>query len=131
MIILDWDKIGDKNMNERLILLLTYDFIKSIEVRLSPSLDGYHIYIETWNYLNPNFIYRFRMEHHDDLRRLAKDMLIRKTEIRNIAFTCKIKSGHRFNEVKMFKYVRTNSNKWLKVPLSQNSESRKLQPQLQ
>ncbi len=127
MISLDWDKIGDSTMLKRLVSILTYDFIKSIDIRQSPSLDGYHIYIETFNFVSPALVYRFRFNHFDDTRRLCKDMINKEGYFRGVSFNYKIdRLGNKHPEVKILKYERKNtSSEWQKIQINPSSQAQK------
>ena len=113
MIILDWDKIGYHTMMKRIEDMLESSFYKSIEICASPSLDGYHIYAETFSYISPVMRYKIRLALNDDKGRLLKDMFNKRSPIREVSFNYKMKNGTKFHEVKMFKYSRNNpSSEW-------------------
>ncbi len=131
-ILLDWDNIGYYNMIERIEAWLFPDEkISSIDVRASPSLDGYHIYIQTFSYINPTLIFRLRFSWHDDPQKLCMDMQNRKARYRGDLFSKKIiiRNGvkHEFKEIKMFKYFRNSSNQqWQLMTLQKQPLTKKL-----
>ncbi len=117
-ILLDWDNIGYHEMTDRLTSwLLSNDKIQEIEVRASPSLDGYHIYIKTFAYVNATYIFRKRFEWHDGYQKLCMDLQCKTARHRGDLFSYKavtfqLPNGKRriykFREIPMFKYVRNN-----------------------
>lgn len=117
-ILLDWDNIGYHEMTDRLSSwLLSNDKLQEIEVRASPSLDGYHIYIKSFSFISPMAIFRHRFEWHDDFQKLCMDMLAGTARHRGDLFSKKIiikkykliAIRQIFPEVRMFKYVRNNN----------------------
>ena len=93
--------------------LLTTDFISEIEVRTSPSLDGFHIYITTFSFISPTKIFRLRYQWHDDYQKLCMDMMNKTARARGDLFSMKAfkrnDKFYKFHEIKMFKYYRNNS----------------------
>jgi len=116
-ILLDWDNIGYHDMIQRVEHWLLPDKnICEIDIRASPSLNGYHIYIKTFTFINPTLIFRLRFSWHDDTQKLCMDMQNRKAKHRGDLFSKKIiiRNGikHEFTEIKMFKYLRFNQGSW-------------------
>ena len=116
--ILDWDNIGYNEMCYRVGKIMTNKMINSIEVRASPSLDGYHVYVIFFGYVDRFLIYSYRIDYWDDPRKLIMDMLNKNNLTRESLFTTKIlnKMGVtlRLKEIPIFKYLQTNpmSGKW-------------------
>ena len=89
-IFLDWDNIGYHQMINRINILLDFNIIQQIEIRASSSLDGYHIYIQTFSYINPTEIFRLRFEWFDDPKKLCRDMIDKKARYRDVLFSYKV-----------------------------------------
>ena len=129
-ILLDWDDIGYHDMIERVrIWLLPDENISSIEIRASPSLDGYHIYIKTFSFINPTLIFRLRFSWHDDPQKLCMDMQNQKARYRGDLFSKKIyiRYGRKtvLEEIKMFKYFRNSINEqWQVMNLQKDSQKK-------
>ncbi len=130
MIKLDWDNISFSPMYERLEEIKKYQAFEEIRVFSSPSLDGFHIEIDSF-YRVPqevNFNYRYVLK--DDLNRLVKDMLFFKNsgnlETRDILhdFKEKTKNGttKRFHRKLLFIYHRSDNNdEWQLMKTEKNS----------
>ena len=122
MIRLDWDNIGRKTCKERIDSIKGSKYVQSIEVRASPSLDGYHVIVNTF-YAIPRGVEHFlRKEWWDDLNRLVMDMLSY-TRARNVLFQSKIINGIELNEIPLYLYYRHKQNsKWLVENLRKKKE---------
>lgn len=136
-ILLDWDNIGYDEMTSRIdCWLLTREFISEIEIRTSPSLDGFHIYISTFHKINPTMIFRLRYLWHDDYQKLCMDMINKTARARGDLFSKKvhIRKGikYEFPELKMFKYYRNNSrSQWQIINLEPlNSQTKRYNQEL-
>ena len=125
-ILLDWDNIGHHEMMRRVILWLMPDeSIKEIEVRASPSLDGYHIYIKNFYFLNPVLIFKKRFDWHDDREKLCMDWLNQNARHRGDLFSKKIYikyGGAQFSEIKMFKYFRKSTYEQWEITILQKKK---------
>ena len=108
---LDWDKISYHVAVRRIIKIKKNKSVKSIELRESPSGNGYHVLIDMGYSLNPTFIWRLRRAWKDDGNRLVKDVF-QKRPFRDVLFQSKRlrKNGMSIivNETKMFKWTREN-----------------------
>ena len=110
LIQLDYDNITFDRLMNRIELLKQEDMIQEIKIMASPSLDGYHIFIQTFHTVNINLVYRLRMNWYDDLKRICIDMINENETTRDILFKYGTKflygKYHKFKEVRMFKYFR-------------------------
>ncbi len=111
LIKLDWDSISFELMLKRVEEIKLYGWCKQIEVFSSPSMDGYHVEIESFWELEDKVIFNLRYILKDDLNRLVKDMLDPEhSETRNLLFESKEKSKAgmrmRFERMTMFIYYR-------------------------
>ena len=100
MIRLDWDNCSYHQMLKRIEILKRANSIQSIEIRASPSLDGYHCLVSTFAKIPQQFEYFLRSEWWDDPIRLKNDMLLY-NKARNVLFQKKIYKNMEFNEILM------------------------------
>ena len=101
MIRLDWDNCGYHQMLKRIEIMKRSILIQSIEIRASPSLDGYHCIVSTFGNIPQNYEYTLRSEWWDDPIRLKNDMLIY-SKARNVLFQKKIYKNMVFSEIFIF-----------------------------
>ena len=108
---LDWDKIAYTTALKRIEVIKKNSAVMDIELRESPSGNGYHTIIGMGFSLNPTFIWRLRRAWKDDGFRLVKDVFSRKP-YRDVLFQSKRirKNGVSMilEETKMFKWSREN-----------------------
>ena len=106
---LDWDKIAYSTAMKRIEKIKKNSVVMAIELRESPSGNGYHVLIGMAYSLNPTFIWRLRRAWKDDGFRLVKDVFNRKP-YRDVLFQSKRfrKNGMSLilSETKMFKWIR-------------------------
>ena len=107
MIRLDWDNCSYGQMLKRIEILKRAISIQSIEIRASPSLDGYHCLVSTFAKIPQQFEYFLRSEWWDDPIRLKNDMLLY-NKARNVLFQKKIYKNMEFNEILMILVSRKN-----------------------
>ena len=107
MIRLDWDNCSYHKMLERIEIMKRSIHIQSIEIRASPSLDGYHCIVSTFGHIPINYEYTLRSEWWDDPIRLKNDMLIY-SKARNVLFQKKIYKNMVFSEILMILVSRKN-----------------------
>ena len=107
MIRLDWDNCSYHQMLKRIKILKRANSIQSIEIRASPSLDGYHCLVSTFAKIPQQFEYFLRSEWWDDPIRLKNDMLLY-NKARNVLFQKKIYKNMEFNEILMILVSRKN-----------------------
>ena len=107
MIRLDWDNCGYHQMLKRIEIMKRSILIQSIEIRASPSLDGYHCIVSTFGHIPINYEYTLRSEWWDDPIRLKNDMLIY-SKARNVLFQKKIYKNMVFSEILMILVSRKN-----------------------
>ena len=124
MIRLDLDSISDKELKDKIDFIMKFSWCKSITVWSSPSLDGYHVEIQTFWKLEKKIIFRYRYDFGDDLNRLVMDMLSDDTETRDVLFDFKEKTKMNcsmiFRRVELFKYTRDTSDSiWHRNPIIQ------------
>ena len=100
MIRLDWDNCSYHQMLKRIEQMKRSIHIQSIEIRASPSLDGYHCIVSTFGHIPINYEYTLRSEWWDDPIRLKNDMLIY-SKARNVLFQKKIYKNMVFSEILM------------------------------
>ena len=81
--------------------------IQSIEIRASPSLDGYHCIVSTFYKIPKGIEYFLRSEWWDDPIRLKNDMLLY-NRARNVLFQKKIYKNMEFKEIFMILISRKN-----------------------
>ena len=114
MIRLDWDKISYSVALERIEKIKKNIAVKSIELRESPSGNGYHVYIHTWWFIHYSLVWRLRRAWKDDGNRLVKDVMNKKAKFRDVMFQSKRdgKTGLVMNETPMFKLNRESSKAW-------------------
>ena len=114
MISLDWDDITYPQAELRLHKIMDNKYIRSIEIRASPSLDGFHVYIESDNEGGIEKTWRDRRAWQDDGRRLVQDILAPRAIHRDVMFVYKSSPLGTMNEIPMVKYERVaNTNEWL------------------
>ena len=112
MIRLDWDNCSYGTMLKRIEILKRANSIQSIEIRASPSLDGYHCLVSTFAKIPQQFEYFLRSEWWDDPIRLKNDMLLY-NKARNVLFQKKIYKNMEFKEILMVLVSRRNKYaKW-------------------
>ena len=109
MIRLDWDNCSYHQMLKRIEILKRANSIQSIEIRASPSLDGYHCLVSTFAKIPQQFEYFLRSEWWDDPIRLKNDMLLF-NKARNVLFQKKIYKNMEFNEILMIVISRKSLN---------------------
>ena len=107
MIRLDWDNCSYHQMLKRIEIMKRSIHIQSIEIRASPSLDGYHCIVSTFGHIPINYEYTLRSEWWDDAIRLKNDMLIY-SKARNVLFQKKIYKNMVFSEILMILVSRKN-----------------------
>ena len=107
MIRLDWDDCSYHQMLKRIEILKRANSIQSIEIRASPSLDGYHCLVSTFAKIPQQFEYFLRSEWWDDPIRLKNDMLLY-DKARNVLFQKKIYKNMEFKEILMILVSRKN-----------------------
>ena len=112
MIRLDWDDCSYHQMLKRIEIMKGSKHIQSIEIRASPSLDGYHCLVSTFAKIPQQFEYFLRSEWWDDPIRLKNDMLLY-NKARNVLFQKKIYKNMEFNEILMILVSRENKrSRW-------------------
>ena len=94
-------------MIKRIEIMKRSIHIQSIEIRASPSLDGYHCIVSTFGHIPINYEYTLRSEWWDDPIRLKNDMLIY-SKARNVLFQKKIYKNMVFSEILMILVSRKN-----------------------
>ena len=109
MIRLDWDNCSYHQMLKRIKILKRANSIQSIEIRASPSLDGYHCLVSTFAKIPRQFEFFLRSEWWDDPIRLKNDMLLY-NKARNVLFQKKIYKNMEFNEILMILVSRENKH---------------------
>ena len=109
MIKLDWDDCSYHQMIKRIEKMKRSIHIQSIEIRASPSLDGYHCIVNTFDRIPKNYEYFLRSEWWDDPIRLKNDMLLY-NKARNVLFQKKIYKNMEFNEILMIVISRKSLN---------------------
>ena len=107
MIRLDWDNCSYHQMLKRIEQMKRSIHIQSIEIRASPSLDGYHCLVNTFDKIPRNYEYFLRSEWWDDPIRLKNDMLLY-NKARNVLFQKKIYKNMEFKEILMILVSREN-----------------------
>ena len=107
MIRLDWDNCSYHQMLKRIEIMKRSIHIQSIEIRASPSLDGYHCIVSTFSNIPINYEYTLRSEWWDDPIRLKNDMLLY-SKARNVLFQKKIYKNMVFSEILMILVSRKN-----------------------
>ena len=113
MITLDWDNIAYTEAERRLFEIMGDPFTRTVELRASPSLDGFHVYIETDNEGGIGTTWRYRRTWQDDGIRLVQDILAPRAIHRNVMFVYKSIPLGKQGEIPMFTYERLgNSNEW-------------------
>tara|TARA_Y100001951_G_scaffold82736_1_gene71353 strand:+ start:211 stop:666 length:456 start_codon:yes stop_codon:yes gene_type:complete len=120
MIRLDWDNCSFKKMVLRVETMKKSNYPQSIEIRASPSLDGFHAIISTFGRVPEGIQFFLRSEWWDDPIRLKNDMLLY-SKARDVLFQKKIYKNIEFHEISMFLYYReTLRSTWKKKILSKN-----------
>ena len=109
MIRLDWDNCSYGTMLKRIEQMKRSILIQSIEIRASPSLDGYHCIVSTFGHIPINYEYTLRSEWWDDPIRLKNDMLLY-NKARNVLFQKKIYKNMVFSEILMILVSRKNKH---------------------
>ena len=107
MIRLDWDNCSYYQMLKRIEIMKGSKYIQSIEIRASPSLDGYHCIVSTFYKIPRGIEYFLRSEWWDDPIRLKNDMLLY-DKARNVLFQKKIYKNMEFKEILMILVSREN-----------------------
>ena len=107
MIRLDWDNCSYYQMLKRIEIMKGSKYIQSIEIRASPSLDGYHCIVGTFYKIPKGIEYFLRSEWWDDPIRLKNDMLLY-DKARNVLFQKKIYKNMEFKEILMILVSRKN-----------------------
>ena len=107
MIRLDWDNCSYYQMLKRIEIMKGSKYIQSIEIRASPSLDGYHCIVGTFRPVPKGIEYFLRSEWWDDPIRLKNDMLLY-DKARNVLFQKKIYKNMEFKEILMILVSRKN-----------------------
>ena len=107
MIRLDWDDCSYHQMLKRIEQMKRSILIQSIEIRASPSLDGYHCIVSTFAKIPRQFEFFLRSEWWDDPIRLKNDMLLY-DKARNVLFQKKIYKNMEFKEILMILVSRKN-----------------------
>lgn len=120
MIRLDLDSISYSKLMEKIEWIKCFSWCKSITAWSSPSMDGYHVEVDTFWELPKSVVFRYRYDFGDDLNRLCMDMLINDKETRDVLFDFKekTKAGKSiiFRRMELFKYWRdTNDTEWQKI----------------
>ena len=115
MITLDWDGIAYDDASDRITRIMEDPHVESIELRSSPSLDGYHVYIELFIGDRPPQSWYLRRAWNDDGIRLVKDILSPRKIYRNVMFVYKASPLGNQREIPMVKYKRKSLSKWEKV----------------
>lgn len=103
MITLDWDNINYEEAARRIEQILTSSFVKVLELRTSPSLGGFHTYIETTP-ISEAFQIRVRQCWKDDGRRILGDIMAPKAIYRNVMFVYKSSPLGTLGEIPIVKY---------------------------
>jgi len=113
MIALDWDRITFEAATRRICQILNIPSVTALELRGSPSCDGFHCYIEFSTEPSGYAAFLFRRKWHDDGRRVLGDVLSPKTNYRDVMFVYKSSPLGNLGETKMVKYQRIGiSDKW-------------------
>ena len=113
MISLDWDEIAYNEASHRLLDIMEDPCIQTIELRASPSLDGFHVYITSDSEGGIGKTWRSRRAWQDDGRRLVQDILAPRAIHRDVMFVYKSSPLGTMNEIPMVKYQRiANTNEW-------------------
>ena len=113
MITLDWDNIAYSEAIRRLRHIMVDKFVQTIELRASPSLDGFHVYITSDNEGGIGKTWRDRRTWQDDGNRLVQDVLAPRAIHRDVMFVYKSSPLGTMNEIPMVKYKRVgNTNEW-------------------
>ena len=113
MITLDWDDINYETAARRVCQILAIPQVSSLELRGSPSCDGFHIYIEFSTEPAGLAAFLFRRQWYDDGRRILGDVLSPKANYRDVMFVYKSSPLGNLGEMKMVKYIRIGiSDKW-------------------
>jgi len=111
VITLDWDNINYEEAAKRTCEILASGIPKSLEIRVSPNLDGFHIYIET-EAISEILSYNLRRVWRDDGRRILGDYLAPKAIYRNVMFVYKSSPLGTLGEIPIVKYERMTTNNW-------------------
>ena len=114
MIRLDWDKISYSVAIKRLEHIKKNTHIRKIELRESPSGNGYHVYLTPFSFLHYSIVWRLRRLWKDDGNRLVKDVMNKKAKFRDVMFESKRdgKTGLVMNETPMLKFSRKYGKSW-------------------
>lgn len=86
MISLDWDNITQKEAISRCKKILEWQFVKSIDLFLSPSGSGYHVYVNTAYEVSYSLNHVIRRIWQDDPKRLHNDMMYRYQDPQSVLF---------------------------------------------
>lgn len=118
VITLDWDNISYQTCARRIAFMLNNPLIETIELRVSPSLDGFHCYVECF-IENPSAVFRLRRDWKDDGIRVCTDFASPRAIYRNVMFVYKSSPLGRMNETPIVKYYR-HKGKWKWQSLRKN-----------
>ena len=105
IITLDFDNITWKECSKRRDYILTFDFVKSIQVFNSPLNDGYHLYVMLDHWMKWNRIIELRQLWKDDGQRIEIDLMKDRPETMMIMFRSKTRHGYKYKEIFMGEYV--------------------------
>ena len=106
MITLDWDRITYTEAARRLRYIMGKSTVESIELRTSPSIGGFHVYIEYFNESGITKTWSDRNDWKDDGRRVVGDFLAPREIYRNVMFVYKSSPLGRMYEQPIVKYYR-------------------------
>ena len=122
MIRLDWDNCSYYHMLKRIEIMKGSKHIQSIEIRASPSLDGYHCIVSTFYKIPKGIEYFLRSEWWDDPIRLKNDMLLY-NRARNVLFQKKIYKNMELKEIFMILISRKNKYSEWKEWIAEKSQT--------
>ena len=123
LIKLDLDNIMFRNLESRIEFIKKFSWCKSIIVKESSKMAGYHLQIQTFWKLKQKAVFRIRYDLNDDPKRLIRDML----EIGdNLLFSYKLEkkkridgttyASHLWSSTDLFKWSRNQINsEWKKT----------------
>ena len=104
MLKLDYDYIAYSELMRRVEFIRADPICKTIDIRQSPSCNGYHLYIETTRELNWNETIEYRKLFKDDGQRIVLDLL--KTEnCKDVLFSLRVHKGIVTKEIPMLKII--------------------------
>ena len=106
MITLDWDKTSEKIAIVRCKNILKWETnVTSIILKISPTGKGYHVYIFTYEELDPIDKLEFRKNWVDDPKRIKLDTELRK-ESWSVLFSMKVINGVKHYEKPFLVFTR-------------------------